>query len=269
MLKQPIFLDSITDAGVAACGQIAVCGSHGGMYPAALASQAELLAVLFNDAGIGMDQAGVAGVLALAETGMAAAAVDCQSCHIGSAGDMWDRGRISVINRVAQTLGVTTGMSVSEACAILAKAPTPIGQLPPVDEARSSVTLPGTNTTVELLDSASLVSSADIGKIVITGSHGALIGGDPKRALKAAACIAVFNDAGFGVDDIGITRLAALEAVGIATVTVSTQSARIGDAASALETGVISACNQAARELGAKTDTKLYDWLYRLNSHAS
>ena len=267
MVQQPIFLDSITDATAASRGKIAVCGSHGGMYPAALASQAELLAVLFNDAGIGLEQAGVAGVLALAKNGMAAAAVDCKSCHIGSADDMWDRGRISVVNRIAQTLGVRTGMSVSDSSALLADAPTPTGQLPSVDEARTNVTLLGSDTTVELLDSASLVTGEDIDKVLITGSHGALIGGDPKRALKTAARIAVFNDAGFGADDIGITRLPALETQGIAAVTVSAQSARIGDAASALETGVISACNQAANELGAKTGMKLLVWLQGLNSH--
>ena len=142
MEHQPLFLDSITDAAAASRGKIAVSGSHGGMYPAAIASQAQLLAVLFNDAGVGMDQAGVAGVLALAETGMAAAAVDCQSCHIGSAGDMWERGRISVTNRIAQTLGLLPGMSVFDACALLANAPIPTRQLPPVDEARTSFTLP-------------------------------------------------------------------------------------------------------------------------------
>ena len=114
------------------------------------------------------------------------------------------------------------------------------------------------------MDSASLVTDDDAGKILITGSHGALIGGDPKRAIKAAARIAIFNDAGFGADDIGITRLSALEAQGIAAVTVSADTARIGDAASALETGVISACNQAAKGLGARTGNRLVDWLSSL-----
>lgn len=264
MEHQPLFLDSITDAAAASRGKIAVSGSHGGMYPAAIASQAQLLAVLFNDAGVGMDQAGVAGVLALANTGMAAAAIDCQSCHIGSAADMWERGRISVTNRIAQTLGLHPGMTVTDAFALLTNAPTPTGQLPPTSEARTNISLPGTKTTVELLDSASLVTGDDAGKILITGSHGALIGGNPDRALKAAARIAVFNDAGFGADNIGTTRLPALDAKAVAAVTVSCNSARIGDAASALETGVITACNTTAQNLNAKKGQPVSEWLRNL-----
>lgn len=264
MGKPPLFLDSITDASADAMGRTVVCGSHGGLYPAALAAQAALRAVLFNDAGIGLDRAGVAGVMALADASMAAAAVDCQSCHIGSAQDMWDRGRISVANGLAENRGIQPGMAVVQACDRLARAPLPTGHLPPVQEARKTVTLPGTGTTVELLDSASLVVPTDTGKILITGSHGALIGGDPKRALKAPGHIAVFNDAGMGADNIGTTRLPALDTQNIAAVTVSAATARIGDAASALETGVISAVNPTAAKLGAKIGSKLVDWLVSL-----
>ena len=40
---------------------------------------------------------------------------------------------------------------------------------------------------------------------------------------------AVYNDADFGVDDAGISRLPALDARGIAGACVSAWSARIGD----------------------------------------
>lgn len=263
MSKLPLLLDSITDAGDDAAGKIVVSGSHGGLYPAAIASQAQVLAVLFNDAGIGLNQAGVAGVMALADTGMAAAAVDCQSCYIGAADDMWDRGRISVTNEVAEMLGVCKGMAVADACVLLKTAPVPTSQLPAVNEARSRVVLG--NITIELLDSASLVTSADAAKILITGSHGALIGADPKRALKAAAKLAVFNDAGFGAGDVGVTRLPALDQQGVAAVTVSANTARIGDAKSALKTGVISACNETAIGMQAKAGIALEMWLRQLD----
>ena len=95
----------------------------------------------------------------------------------------------------------------------------------------------------------------------MTGSHGALIGGDPARALKAKARIAVFNDAGVGIESIGITRLPALDDRGVAAVTVSAATARIGDAASALETGVISHTNELAAKLGARVGAQLGGWL--------
>ena len=257
-------LDSITDASDATVGKIVVSGSHGGLYPAAVASLAGARAVVFNDAGIGLDQAGVAGVLALADVGMAAVGVDCNSCHIGSARDSCERGMISVANTGAAALGIRPGMPVKAAVALLAKAPKPRATLNPHAESRQTVHIGGHGTAIELLDSASLVGPPDAGKIVITGSHGALIGGDPARAIKAAVRIAVFNDAGFGADDIGITRLPALDLQGIAAVTVDCDTARIGDATSALESGVISAMNQAAQKADAATGMLLSDWLISL-----
>lgn len=257
-------LDSITDATDATAGQIVVSGSHGGMYPAAVASGVGARAVLFNDAGIGLEQAGVAGVLALADVGMAAAGVDCMSCHIGSASDTLERGVISTVNPIASTLGITTGMPVAEAVALLAKAPAPHAMLKPHAEVRQTVVIGTGDLTVELLDSASLVNASDTGKIVITGSHGGLIGGDAARAIKAPVRLAVFNDAGFGMDNIGTTRLPTLDARGIMAVTVSCTTARIGDAASALKTGVISCVNPAAARTGATIGIPLSEWLVTL-----
>ena len=255
-----LLLDSITDATEAARGRVIASGSHGGIYPAAIASRAGIRAVAFNDAGIGLEKAGVAGVLALAEVGMAAIAASAMSCHIGSAEDLAARGRVSTCNGVAAALGIVTGMAVQAALDLLADAPAPTGQLPALTEARQVVhRLSG--LTLTLLDSASLVRPEDAGEIVITGSHGALIGGDPARALKADARVAVFNDAGRGRDDIGVTRLPALDHRGVAAVTVSADTARIGDSASALATGVISELNACAQGRGARKGMRLADWL--------
>jgi len=255
-----LLLDSITDAGALAKGQVVVCGSHGGLYPAAVASAACIHAAVFNDAGEGLARAGVAGVLALEGVGMAAAAVDCNSCHIGSAKDTLERGVISVANDIATGLGLIPGTSVRQAVALLQAAPMPSGQLPSVSESRQEYNF-GSGEMLQLLDSASLVGDQDVDKIVITGSHGGLIGGNPARAIKAEARIAVFNDAGFGADAIGITRLPVLNARGVAAVTVACQTARIGEAFSALETGVISAHNDLAQALGAQVGRGLSDWL--------
>ncbi len=263
MTEQPVLLDSITDATAHARGRVVICGSHGGLYPGAIASRGMVRAVVFNDAGIGLERAGVAGVLALAGVGMAAAALDCHSCRIGSASDSAARGVISVANQLAQDLGVRVGQPAHEAAERLARAPEPHTILPPVAEARQTVRL-GPGVQVQCLDSASLVGPQDVGAIVITGSHGALIGGDASRALKAQARIAVFNDAGFGIGDVGVTRLPALDARAIAALTVSCDTARIGDARSALETGVISCANDTARGLGAQKSMRLADWLASL-----
>ena len=97
------------------------------------------------------------------------------------------------------------------------------------------------------LDSASLVGAEHVGTVVVTGSHGGLLGGRPDTALKYDALAALFNDAGIGIDEAGVTRLPALDARGIAAGTVAAASARIGDARSTYEDGILSRVNSARR----------------------
>jgi hypothetical protein len=64
------------------------------------------------------------------------------------------------------------------------------------------------------------------------------------------AWLYVFNDAGVGKDRAGIAALDLLDADGIAAVTVSHDSARIGEASDAWQHGVLSHLNAAAVALG-------------------
>jgi hypothetical protein len=106
---------------------------------------------------------------------------------------------------------------------------------------------------VVLVDSASLIDPAiDGGAIVVTGSHGGLIGGDPALAVRADVVAAIFNDAGGGIDAAGLGRLPALDIRGIAGITVVAESARIGDARSTLFDGIISHINEVSRARGAR-----------------
>ena len=89
-----------------------------------------------------------------------------------------------------------------------------------------------------------------LGTIVVTGSHGGLLGGRSETALKYDALAALFNDAGIGIDEAGVTRLPALDARGIAAATVAAASARIGDARSTYEDGILSRVNARAAALG-------------------
>ena len=110
-----------------------------------------------------------------------------------------------------------------------------------------------------LIDSASLIAPEDAGQIIVTGSHGALVGGSAPMALRVDGFAAVFSDAGVGADGAGITRLPALDTRGIAGLTVSAASARIGDAASLYADGLISHANATARRLGARPGEPLKD----------
>lgn len=258
MAEHVLLLDSITDAGADAAGRVAVCGSHGGVFAAMLASQAGLRAVVLNDAGIGFERAGIAGVQQLGQNGMAAAAVDCMSAEIGSASDAMANGVISFANTVALALGVKVGQSVTKALPYLNAAADPTYQIPHMAEQRWETGLSdGLGPNVLCVDSASLINAGDAGRIIVTGSHGGLIGGNPARACKAQARFVAFSDAGRGKNDIGCSRLPALDDRGIAAVTLDCNSCAIGNAASALANGVISAANKTAWQLGIKVNQPL------------
>jgi hypothetical protein len=74
----------------------------------------------------------------------------------------------------------------------------------------------------------------------------------------------VFNDAGVGLDDAGIRALHLLQDACIAACAVGHRSARIGDARSTLESGLISHLNAAAQALGCRSGIPCRDWIDRL-----
>lgn len=251
-LPQEIVLaDTATKLGDRARGGVIVTGSHGGRYAAYLTLKAHPRAVIHNDAGVGKDEAGIA-VLAMGEAlGVAAATLAHTSCRIGDASDMVARGIVSHANAPARTLGVIPGLSGREAALRLVGARATGRDPEPCEEARRVLALAAWRRRIVLIDSASLIAPEDAGQIIVTGSHGALVGGSAQMALRVDAFAAVFSDAGVGADGAGITRLPALDSRGIAGLTVSAASARIGDALSLYEEGVISHANATASRLGA------------------
>jgi hypothetical protein len=100
--------------------------------------------------------------------------------------------------------------------------------------------------------------------IVVTGSHGGLLGGKSETALKYDVLGALYNDAGIGKDEAGVSRLPALDARGIPAATVSAASARIGDARSTYEDGIISRINARAATLGLCEGISARDFVARL-----
>ncbi len=247
-MPDPLLLDSITKAGEAARRRVVVTGSHGGIYAAALALAAGCRATVFHDAGVGLDRAGIGGLGWLDGHGMAAAAVDHRSAAIGQAAEMLAGGLLSYTNAAATACGVLPGMTCAEAARRLVAAPEPSAAPPLPAESRVVMTPAGSCRRLVLVDSAALVHPDDAGQVVVTGSHGALFGADPAHALKADAALALFNDAGGGP---GTGRLPVLAARGIAAATVAAGTARIGEAHSTWQDGVISACNAPAAALGA------------------
>lgn len=115
------------------------------------------------------------------------------------------------------------------------------------------------DSTPLLVDSITEAIGPGAGRCVVSGSHGGISAG--RFAVQAGVRLAVFNDAGVGRDGAGIAALALLQSHGIAGCTVSHDSARIGEALSTFEDGVISHANAAAAAMGAAPGHRLRDWL--------
>lgn len=101
---------------------------------------------------------------------------------------------------------------------------------------------------LRVVDSITQLHADDAGCLAVSGSHGGL--SSARYALAARPLLSVFNDAGIGRDEAGIAALALLQAHGLAACTVSHASARIGEAASTLDDGVVSHANALAQALG-------------------
>ena len=92
-LPPVLIADSITRIGNEAAGAVVVNGSHGGIYAAYLAAKLRVYAAIFNDAGVGRDSAGIAGLDYLAGLDTPAATVGHDTARIGS-GSQIDTGAI-------------------------------------------------------------------------------------------------------------------------------------------------------------------------------
>ena len=240
--------DSITKLGPEFRGTVLIAGSHGGRYCGYLAALAGLRGVILNDAGVGKDRAGLGALDYLQPLGVAAATVAHTSARIGDGADMLKRGRLSYCNEVASSLGCAVGQTCREAAEAMRQGQAFEGEAPAYKESRSL--LRQTPVRVIACDSAALVEAGDAGAIIITGSHGGVLAGRPGYGIAAQARGAVFNDAGVGIDKAGIQRLEILEQAAIPAITVDAASARIGDARSAWESGIISYINPQAAKRG-------------------
>jgi hypothetical protein len=254
-MDRTVIVNSATKLGPDAHDAVVVCGSHGGLYPAWLAARAGVRAVVLNDAGIGRHQAGIAGVHWLDAFDIPACAVDYRSARIGDGADSLAHGIVTMSNGAAARHGCVPGHTCRQVVkCLLENADEAEPSEIPVDMGEHRVRVPNTgHREVWLMDSVAMARPEDGRKIVVTGSHGALLGGEAGDGVLAMDVFAAFfNDAGGGKQEAGYARLPVLDARGIAAATVSAFTARIGDGRSTYETGVISRVNDTARRLELK-----------------
>ncbi|MGE3915396.1 MAG: hypothetical protein AB7F78_06815 [Hyphomicrobiaceae bacterium] len=245
-------LDSVTHLDARHNGTVGYCGSHGGIYAAYYAAAKGIAAVILNDAGIGRERAGVAGLALLEKLGVPGAAISHNSARIGDGKDGVARGVLTTVNGPAARLGLMPGHSCTEALLLLHKAAPPPSPKPePLEESRFALAEAGSgDVKVIVMDSISLVKPEDDGHVVVAASHGGALGGRPEMAIKHPVYAVVCNDADRGIENAGTTRLPALDQRDIAAACASAFSCRIGDGRSLWEHGYISTVNAAALRRG-------------------
>jgi hypothetical protein len=258
--------DSVTIIPPEARGRAAIAASHGGEYAAYCAAKAGVKAVILCDAGVGRERAGVGGLAYLDRLGVAAASIGHHSARIGDGEDCFARGIISYVNNAARKAGVIEGMLARAALEKLEASSLPASpEPPPMHETRHEITdASAEGVRVFTLDSNALVTPDDVGHVIVTGAHGGLLGGRIATAVKYDVFAALYNDADFGADNAGISRLPALGARNIAGATVSAWSARIGDGQSTYRDGYVTAVNGRAARCGGEIGISAIELVARL-----
>ena len=106
-----VLIDSASLVQPGDAGQIVVTGSHGGLVggQAHMALQVDAFAAVFNDAGVGIERAGIGRLAALERRGIAAFCVSHRSARIGDARSSFCDGIVSYANAIAKSRGCPAG----------------------------------------------------------------------------------------------------------------------------------------------------------------
>lgn len=243
-----VVLDSFThlDARVGA-RDVVVAGSFAGALAFAFALERGVRGLVAHEAGVGRDRAGISGLPLADQLGLPAAAVATGSARIGDGRSVHDDGVVSHVNATAAALGVRPGGPAALAARAMLKAPPGMVRAALVDR-RARVVVETSAGRVVLVGSMSFATLEHRHDVLCAGSHGGRV--NVERLLEVRPRGAVFNDGGVARDGSGVNGLSALDAAGVAAVTVDAMTARIGDPESTWQDGVISFVNETARRRG-------------------
>jgi hypothetical protein len=114
-----LLVDSISEIGPQDANRIVVAGSHASQNVPRYALSVPLRGAVFNDAGLGKDQAGIASFEILSAGGLPAVAVSHETARIGDARDVYENGIISAANDLAKHIGARPGMAVADYIALV------------------------------------------------------------------------------------------------------------------------------------------------------
>lgn len=228
---------------------VAVGASFAGAPTGAMPMRPGVKAWIAHEGGPGKDNAGIAGLALAQRFGIPAAAIATMTGRL-SGGMSLITGTVSHANEVATSLGVKPGLTGGEAAKLMLKAKpgTPCNLDGLIDEETHTVKSTP-DGSIYAVWSFSRVSGPHPNDVFCVASHGGKV--MAQYALRAQPRGLIANDAGRGLDDSGVDGLLAVEELcQIPAATVSADSARIGDALSTYNDGVISAVNASAERIG-------------------
>lgn len=255
------WMDTVTKLDHRYAGHVVVAGSHGGEFAAFCAARAQVRAAIFNDAGVGKSSEGIHALAYFDELGVPAASTSHTSARIGDGRDNYENGSISFVNDTARRLGCEPSQSTRSCAEIMLAASSFSYDVPPKAESRTVIPSEDGSPGVVVIDSLALLLPVDAQSIVVAGSHGALLPMDDRILLNGDALGALFCDAGFGKQGIGISRIRKLDDLRKPAASVSVTSARIGNGMSILEDGILSFVNDTAADLGAEIGMRSSDYV--------
>jgi hypothetical protein len=261
MTEQAIaWMDTVTKLDGSYAGRVVVAGSHGGEYAAFCAARAQVRAAIFNDAGVGKDSEGIHALSYFDALGVPAATTSHLSACVGDGRDNFEHGVISHVNETARRLGCEVSQATQACARLMLAAPVFDYAVPEKAESRTVIAEAG-RVPIVVIDSLALLSPEDAHSIAVAGSHGAVLPLDDRLLLNGDALGALFCDAGFGKQGVGVRRIQKLDAAGKPGAAVSVTSARIGNGMSVLEDGILSFVNATAAGYGARVGMKAREYV--------
>jgi hypothetical protein len=243
------YVESYVASAPATQGDVVVNASYSGVLCARMVMSAKPQAVIGLDCAIGKDGAGIAGLWYYEALGVPAAAVDVMTAEMGNGSDLYDNGVVSRVNDAAQALGIEPGMKASDAARFLQTGEKKPAVFEPTR--RRVIHTAASGRSIVCTDSIAYALPEDKNRNVLcTAGHTGRSVVGYFRDYRPWAFIC--SDGGVGKNNSGLSALEAVEPDGIAGAAVSALSARMGDGQSTYFDGVISACNQPARDKGVR-----------------
>jgi uncharacterized protein YunC (DUF1805 family) len=228
---------------------VVVNASYIGVVPARMIADHLPKGAIGIDCGVGPEGVGIAGLWFLEALNIPAAAADVMTVHLGDGVDLYENGRISHFNRPAADCGVTRGMTVKEAAMLLLEnKPTKPGGL---EVTNRQVMEDGPDgRKIVCTDSIVFGLPEDVRNVLVSAGHNGLSSADYMRAINPFGYVC--SDGGKGRDNSGMAALPLVNEMGIAGTTVDGTKAKLGDALSTWNDGIISGINRLAEDAGVR-----------------